>query len=57
MRDEHKTKEQLINELVELRQRITELKASETERTWVKEALDADAVRPACGGGTLTHDR
>ena len=32
MKDEDKTKEQFINELAELRQRITELKASETER-------------------------
>jgi len=32
MKDEDKTKEQLITELAELRQRITELEASETER-------------------------
>jgi len=32
MKDEDKTKERLINELVELRQRIAELEASETER-------------------------
>ena len=32
MRDEDKTKEQLVNELAELRQRITELEALETER-------------------------
>jgi len=31
MKDEHKTKEQLINELAEMRQRITELEALETE--------------------------
>ncbi|MEW6418519.1 MAG: diguanylate cyclase [Nitrospirota bacterium] len=31
MKDEKKTKQQLINELVELRQRIAELKASETQ--------------------------
>jgi uncharacterized small protein (DUF1192 family) len=37
MRDEHKTKEQLINEL-ELRQRIVELQASETERLSAEQA-------------------
>jgi AmiR/NasT family two-component response regulator len=31
MKDEHKTKEQLINEMVELRQRIAELETSGTE--------------------------
>ena len=31
MKDKDKTKEQLINELVEMRQRITELKTSEAE--------------------------
>ena len=39
MKDEHKTKEQLISELVELRQRFAELKASETERKRAEEAL------------------
>ncbi len=34
-----KTKEQLINELVEMRRRITELKKSETERKQAEEAL------------------
>jgi len=32
MKDEHKTQEQLVNELAELRQRIAELETSETER-------------------------
>ena len=32
MRDEAKTKEQLINELVELRQRVAELESSEAKR-------------------------
>ncbi len=32
MKDEDKAKEQLMNELVELRQRITELEALEAER-------------------------
>jgi PAS domain S-box-containing protein len=39
MRDEDKTKEQLTTELVELRQRIAELEASETERKRAEEAL------------------
>ena len=39
MKDEGKTKEQLINELVELRQKITELKAAEAERKQTEEAL------------------
>jgi phage regulator Rha-like protein len=39
MKDERKTKEQLINELVEMRQRIAELEASETERKRTEEAL------------------
>lgn len=39
MKDEHKTKEQLMNELVALRQRVAELEASETERKRAKEAL------------------
>ena len=38
MRDEDKTKEQLVNELAELRQRITELEASETERLSAEQA-------------------
>ncbi|MBW8002980.1 MAG: PAS domain S-box protein [Planctomycetes bacterium] len=39
MKDEEKTKEQLINELVELRKQILELKKSETERIQAEEAL------------------
>ena len=39
MKDERKTKEQLINELAELRQRIAELEALETERRRAEEAL------------------
>ncbi len=38
MRDEPKTKEQLINELAELRQRIAELEAAETERLSTEQA-------------------
>jgi len=39
MKDEDKTKEQLIGELVALRQRIAELEAPETERQRAEEAL------------------
>ncbi len=39
MKDEDKTQEQLIDELVVLRQRIAELEASETERQRAEEAL------------------
>ena len=37
MKDQHKTKAQLIGELAELRQRIAELEATETERKRVEE--------------------
>jgi len=36
---EHKTQEQLISKLVELRQRIAELEKSETERKQEEEVL------------------
>ena len=39
MKDEHKTKEQLISELVKTRQRMVELAASEAERKKAEEAL------------------
>ena len=39
MKDEHKTKEQLINDLVELHQKIAELKAVQAERKKAEEAL------------------
>jgi PAS domain S-box-containing protein len=39
MKDERKTKKQLVNELAELRQRIAELEALETERKRAEEAL------------------
>ncbi len=39
MKDEEKTKDQLINEIAELRQRIAELEASETERERTEEEL------------------
>jgi len=39
MRDEYKTKEQLLHELVEMRKRIAELEASEIQRKQTEEAL------------------
>jgi len=39
MKDEHKTKQQLVDELVDLRQRVAELEAAEGERRRVEEAL------------------
>jgi PAS domain S-box-containing protein len=39
MKDQDKAKEQVINELVELRQRITELEASEAERRRTEEEI------------------
>jgi GAF domain-containing protein len=39
MRDEHKVKGQLIEELVELRQRIAELEAAEAEHKWAEEEI------------------
>jgi PAS domain S-box-containing protein len=37
MKDRNKTKEQLIDEIVELRQRISELEKSEAEHKWAEE--------------------
>ena len=39
MKDENKTKEQLIDELVEIRQQLAELEAADTQRTQAEEAL------------------
>lgn len=39
MRDQNKTKKQLINELAELRQKIAELETSESRRKQAEEAL------------------
>ncbi len=39
IKDQDRTKEQLINELVELRQRVAELEASRSERQQTKQAL------------------
>ena len=45
MKDRNKTKEQLINELGKLRQRISELEKSEGERKKVEESLRLDESR------------
>ena len=45
MKDEDKTKEQLVNKPAELRQRVTEVGPSETERKQAKEALRRYAER------------
>jgi len=45
MRDEGKSREQLIDELIELRDRITELAASETQRKRIEEALEESEER------------
>jgi PAS domain S-box-containing protein len=39
MRDEHKTREQLIHELADMRQRVAQLETSETRRKQAEEAL------------------
>ena len=51
MKHEDKAKEQLINELKQFRQRITELEKSETERKQVKEELDDRGHRPVIRAG------
>src|SRR4030043_1570042 len=45
MREKEKTKEQLITELVELRQRIAEIEASEAERKPAEECLRESEIR------------
>ena len=45
MKDEHKTKKQLINKLLELRQRIAELEKSEKEPNQVEETLRESEAR------------
>ena len=39
MKDEHKTRQQLVDEVEDLRQRVAELEAAEGERSRVEEAL------------------
>jgi len=62
MKDESKTKKQLINELGELRQRVTELEAAETEGERTEEQLRAErnklqAVVEAMEYGLTIQDR
>jgi diguanylate cyclase (GGDEF)-like protein/PAS domain S-box-containing protein len=45
MKDKHKTKEQLIQELAELRQRVAELEAADAERQLAEEALRGSEAR------------
>jgi PAS domain S-box-containing protein len=45
MKDEDKTKEQLIDELGEMRREIAELRALEAERKWAEEELGASEER------------
>ncbi len=62
MKDEHKTKEQLIKELVELHKQISELEASETERKRAEEAAklayaELNQIFHAAGDGIRVIDR
>lgn len=52
MKDENRTKDELMNELVEMRQRITELEEVETERKRAEEELQhtLEKSRKALGG-------
>ena len=45
MKDQNKTKAQLLNELAELRQRVTELETAEAERKRAEEAVQASETR------------
>jgi len=56
MKGEHKTKEQLINELVELRQRVAELETSETERKQAEELAGAQRDLALALGAALGLD-
>jgi two-component system cell cycle sensor histidine kinase/response regulator CckA len=54
MKDKYKTKKQLINELLEMRQRIAELEKSENQRKQLEEALkDSEAQYKALFDRTL----
>ncbi len=58
MKSEDKTKEQLIGELVEMRQRIAELEASEVERKQMEERLLASERLALLGqfSGSISHE-
>ncbi len=63
MKDEDKTKDQLINALVEMRQRLTELETSETRRKRAEQALKesegkySTLVNEINDGFVITDDR
>lgn len=46
-----------MNELIEIRQRITGREISKTERKWAEEVLDPDVIQPVCGESVLVRDR
>ncbi|MFZ6016782.1 MAG: hypothetical protein ACOYU0_04055 [Nitrospirota bacterium] len=54
MEDEEKTKEQLLNELVEMRQRIAKLQASEIQHRHSEEVIERlrrqNELKEACTG-------
>ena len=61
MKDKEKTKEQLINELAEMRQRVAELEASKTECKRTEEALKKSeanyrAIFDAANDAIVVHD-
>ena len=51
MKEERKTKEQLVNELVEMRQRVAELEESETGLQRAEEALQEEKNKRNRSGG------
>jgi diguanylate cyclase (GGDEF)-like protein/PAS domain S-box-containing protein len=53
MKDEHKTKEQLIDELIEMRQRAAELEASENERKQTEQAIPKKRVWLSVAGAVV----
>jgi len=48
MKDERKTKKQLVNELVEMRQRISELETSETKNPTARVSLLSMMIERLC---------
>jgi len=61
MKDEDKTKDQLINELMELRQRVADLEKAETEHKRVVEALQQleefhESIVQSMGEGIVVED-
>ncbi len=56
MKDKNKTKEQLINELVEIRQRITKSEAAEVEQKLLEEQAKTTAFIDAMVDGVTIAD-